>query len=83
MVDPVNPDSVSASNPVGHNTSPPPFDAGAGGGGMAAFEKWLGPAGYAKFMSNLCQMINQEIAREQRQAKRASETLRKSETGQS
>ncbi len=59
-----------------------PFVVDGEGGGFSEFKKWLGEKGYAEFEKNLCKSITQQIAKDKARAHKASEELKKSETGE-
>lgn len=50
--------------------------------GWGAFEKFLGPKGFAQFKTNVCNTISRQIGHDQKKAKEASDDLKKSTTGE-
>ncbi len=59
---------------------------GSSGSGAESLQQWIesycGPQGWAKFQSNLCQMIANSIQHDQQEMKKANQQLKESETGQ-
>ena len=52
------------------------------GGGWDAYKNWLGPEGYKKFQSMLCQNISTQINRDKEKEQKRKEIMRKSIDGE-
>lgn len=82
-IDPTNngPSGVGASS--GSDT-PPPYSPGdmSSANGWGSFEKFLGPKDFNVFKANVCKAVTNQIKHEQERAQKASEQLKRSETGQ-
>lgn len=82
-VDPTNNTPFGASNPSGPG-SPPPYSQNdtASTTGWDKFKNYLGPKNYAVFQANVCKAITDQIKHLQQRAQKASQQLKRSETGQ-
>ncbi len=69
-------------------SAPPPYYTAADSAlasqdsGWGAYEKFLGPKGYAQFKANVCNAISHQIGQDQKKAQAASDELKKSTTGE-
>ena len=75
-----HPQDYSLQQPQGPGSA---FNAGTQpASGFESFKTFLGPEGYEKFMQITCNMINNQMKKEQQQAKEASDKLKRALMGQ-